>query len=344
MQRVIVDGTSIAAAGESGHLPDVVNLICDHGMMLEDGRQLSELVVSLLLGHLEQNPTHVSYVKMLGRILEKTGRLGAASACFSRAIALAPLDTDSYERKTAVLERLLAENNSKTRLSGSARKVTTQDGSPTTSGGSSVVVILHAESHVTQFANHTGHGKKAERSADPSILEETLQQLAKHEPSAIIVAAGQGTAELLGPVCSRFDAQLVELQARQEAEQTPAWKYLASCFHWDQGGRTVCLSGKLRFTDASIARILGYRGDAWRAYGISNGMSGAGQTKPVCYGIAFKESVSHERNLILLDRLYRARICLAADGGWALSHLMRNDDPNRNTPGDNFEEIDSPSN
>lgn len=334
MDRVPTDVISISKTENVRQIIEVVDGICDPSKTIEDSLRLGESAINFLLGHLEQNPTSVPYVKLLARLLEKAGQLGAAIACFSRAIALAPLDTDSYERKTTLLERLLAETRGKNDENALAGIKTRPQGNPSNRESvNATTVILGAERRL---------GYPKSQPALPRLLEELLSQIARYRPSAIIVAVDHGEAAPLKVLCSGFDVQLVELQPRRHAARTPVWKYLASCFYWERSERTVCLSGNLRLSDAAVDRIFTYLGEDWKAFGRSRSRTGSDPTNPVCFGLAFKDSALHEKNLILLDRLYRAGICLAPDGGWALSHLMRNDDPNRTTPGYNFEEVDCP--
>ena len=75
MDRVPTDVISISKTENVRQIIEVVDGICDPSKTLEDSLRLGESAINFLLGHLEQNPTSVPYVKLLARLLEKAGQL-----------------------------------------------------------------------------------------------------------------------------------------------------------------------------------------------------------------------------------------------------------------------------
>lgn len=291
--------------------------------------------INAILEVIKKSPEAIKAINLLSSIFYKKGYLGLAIACQSRILKIKNTDLQAYKNKIAIYEALIKEKNEKKYFSG---KVCVD--SRSMNNLKQKVVILCA-GNSSRWNSHLGvKWKQLIPVLNQTLLQRTIRQIQGNHQCEIDVLISSRMEKDFHEVLKNDRVNLVTIKKSYINTETPAAKYLASVEHWNNSGSTVILLGDVWFSDDAIKTILQPRSEPWLAFGRQRPSSCTGYPYGNFFGVRLAGSEFQRKSIVLLDHLYKAGICNAYGGGWAWSQLMRNEDPNIRSVGENFIEID----
>jgi hypothetical protein len=260
-----------------------------------------------------------------------SGKVGAASACASRAILLMPDKLEIYKAKLNIYEIFIRNNVKNFRES-----IVSVSHDDMSLQRPEVVILCGGDSN--RWQRHLGITQKHLIPIEGEILlQRTIRQITSLS-SKITVVVKKGDSKIYENICED-SASVVEIES-ESSQRTPAWKYLSSKSFWNRRGCTIILLGDVWFSDAGIHSIFRPYDNTWLAFGRHSQSSTTGCPHGELFAFRFTDFLIHQKHLELLDNLYSVKMCGRDAAGWSLLQLMSNEDPNMHTARLNFVEID----
>ena len=294
------------------------------------GKYAKAVGVYLLL--LEGQPLNISYLRLLCFAAFKCGMKSLAFASISKAISLDPANIVLYKDKIALQESAFKEYKNSLIIDCGRNS----DHLLPLNVANEVLILCGGEA--SRWKSHLGVKQKHLIPVENEILlTRTLGQVLKYSPKKVTVLVKPGEESIFKPYCQKGVG--IETISAPVDFETPAWKYLSSENFWNRKGATISLLGDVWFTDIAIQQIFNENSENWLAFGRSSPSELTGCPYGEIFAHKFTNVEKHTRSLKLLDKLYRLKLCNANASGWALSQIISNEDPNIQTVGKNFVEI-----
>lgn len=286
---------------------------------------------NIFLSILARAPQNLPYILSLAELSKRSGFLGIGLACLTKAIEINPQNIDFHKYKISLLEKLFAFKKNqlivKNKFSDSIKTNNNQE------------VIILCAGEATRWKSYLGIERKHLIPIEGEILlERTIKQVLKYNPQKITVLIKPGDKDLYSKFCSE-NVCLIEIEYPKDHE-TPAWKYLSSEKYWDTNLTTITLLGDVWFSDIAIDKIFRHDIDDWLAFGRLDKSKFTGCPYGEIFALKIANHQLHLNSLILLNKLYKAKLCNSHASGWALLQIISNEDPNLISPGNNFVEVD----
>ena len=255
-----------------------------------------------------------------------------AFASISKAISLDPANIVLYKDKIALQESAFKEYKNSFIIDRS------RNGERLLPFNATNEVLILCGGEASRWKSHLGVKQKHLIPVENEILlTRTLGQVLKYSPNKVTVLVKPGEESVFKPYCQK--GIYIETIATPVDFETPAWKYLSSENFWNRKGATISLLGDVWFTDIAIQQIFNENSENWLAFGRSSPSELTGCPYGEIFAHKFTNVEKHIRALKLLDKLYRLKLCNANASGWALLQIISNEDPNIQTVGKNFVEI-----
>lgn len=301
------------------------------GKFLQSQEKYDEALQTYLF-LLRTKPENINLLIAVCNTALQSGMFSVALASISKALKIEPENIDFYKIAMAILQRMYKENKNKLIIADA------RTGKEHASFNRSVDVIILCGGEATRWGSHLGIQQKQLISVEGEILlNRTLNQIKKYSPRKITVLIRSEDADAFKKYCP--EGVRLEHVGNPSNDETPAWKYLSSEQYWNREGVTISLLGDVWFSDDAMERIFNEDAGDWLAFGRSTGSEYTGCPYEEIFAHKFTNVDKHSYSLRLLDELYLAKLCYVHASGWALSQLMSNEDPNLQSVGINFVEI-----